>query len=129
MYITLAKQQNRNRREFFFPKNIQQRALSHTNLPFQDRSWISNTSVASGGICGGYPLVPYAYSELQVSSQVSPLLMVATAMSQPLITLPVIINVREQCKYDSALFTPLTIRLTKPLINLQKIMTHSTHQV
>jgi len=48
----------------------------------------SNTRVASGGIEGGLPLLPYAYSGLHVKTANSPFLIVATPMSQALMTLP-----------------------------------------
>ena len=44
--------------------------------------------MASGGIEGGLPLLPYAYSGLHVKTATSPFLMVATPMSQALMTLP-----------------------------------------
>jgi hypothetical protein len=46
----------------------------------------SNCSVASAGILGGLPAFPYAYSGAQVSSAFSPCFMVATPVSQPLMT-------------------------------------------
>ncbi|KAG8237755.1 hypothetical protein J437_LFUL014298 [Ladona fulva] len=47
-----------------------------------------NIRVASGGIFGGLPCFPYAYSGLQVNTAFSPFLIVATPMSHALITLP-----------------------------------------
>ena len=49
----------------------------------------SNTSVALEGIFGGLPAKPEAYSGLQVMRHTSPTFMVATAMSQALMTSPV----------------------------------------
>jgi hypothetical protein len=48
----------------------------------------SKTRVASGGIEGGLPFFPYAYSDLHVKTAVSPFFIEATPMSHALITVP-----------------------------------------
>mmetsp|Transcript_28424 Transcript_28424/g.92831 ORF Transcript_28424/g.92831 Transcript_28424/m.92831 type:complete len:475 (-) Transcript_28424:154-1578(-) len=55
---------------------------------FHENSSTSKMSVASGGIFGGEPCLPYAYSLLQVNIAFSPLSMVQMPWSQPLITWP-----------------------------------------
>lgn len=48
----------------------------------------SKTRVALGGILGGLPAEPYAYSGLQMSWHISPTFMVATPTSHAFITWP-----------------------------------------
>ena len=59
----------------------------------------SKIKVAFGGIFGGEPFAPYAYSLLQVILATSPFLIVATPMSQAFITSPEIINTLETSLY------------------------------
>lgn len=52
-------------------------------------SLTSNFNTDSGGIFGGWPALPYAYSGAQVNIARSPFFIVATPMSHALITEPV----------------------------------------
>jgi len=51
----------------------------------QDTIWIRDMMVAPGGILGGLPSGPKAYSGVHVTSAISLGIMVAKAISQPLI--------------------------------------------
>mmetsp|Transcript_1992 Transcript_1992/g.4603 ORF Transcript_1992/g.4603 Transcript_1992/m.4603 type:complete len:232 (-) Transcript_1992:332-1027(-) len=63
-------------------------SCSRSSSSLQSSSSTSNTRVASAGILGGDPALPYAYSGFSVNTAVSPLRMDATPMSHPLITCP-----------------------------------------
>lgn len=63
--------------------------MNNNTISFEITNLTSKINVAFGGILGGLPLSPYAYSGAQIRLHFSPSFIVTTPKSKACITLPI----------------------------------------
>jgi hypothetical protein len=94
-----------------------------------EKELTSNSKVEFGGILGGDPEAPYAYSGLQVSNATSPLFIVTIPSSQPLITCPGVNKYQYQVSNATSPLFIVTIPSSQPLITCPGVNNYQNHSI